>query len=184
MKSAWLTGTLLVLAAIGPDLALAQPPARPSPGANQMFHFALVIADNEGTPSAAQNLPPGMQKALADIQGFLPFRNYRVFDSALTRATGHARVMLHGPSGEDYVASLQYREEPAGGKRSFLVDTFRLMKRYDPEEDRTLDPNTAPLPPEEPLLASFRIEAGETVVVGSSRLKGDRALVILLTAVP
>jgi hypothetical protein len=30
---------------------------------------------------------------------------------------------------------------------------------------------------------SFNISAGETVVVGTSRVQGDRALVVLLTAV-
>jgi hypothetical protein len=31
---------------------------------------------------------------------------------------------------------------------------------------------------------SFTMEIGETVVVGTSRLKGDKALIALLTAVP
>ena len=32
--------------------------------------------------------------------------------------------------------------------------------------------------------ASFRMDIGETVVVGTSRTKGDKALIALLTAVP
>jgi hypothetical protein len=31
---------------------------------------------------------------------------------------------------------------------------------------------------------SFTMDIGETVVVGTSRLKGDKALIALLTAVP
>jgi hypothetical protein len=39
--------------------------------------------------------------------------------------------------------------------------------------------------PQPALRASFRIDEGETVVVGSSRLDGgDDALIVLLTAVP
>ncbi|CAN5579326.1 hypothetical protein BH23ACI1_BH23ACI1_18400 [soil metagenome] len=32
--------------------------------------------------------------------------------------------------------------------------------------------------------ASFRMDVGETVVVGTSRIQGDKALIALLTAVP
>jgi hypothetical protein len=31
---------------------------------------------------------------------------------------------------------------------------------------------------------SFSMDVGETVVVGTSRLKGDKALIALLTAIP
>jgi len=39
--------------------------------------------------------------------------------------------------------------------------------------------------PERPVVAtSFSMDPGETVVVGTSRLNGDKALILLLTAVP
>jgi hypothetical protein len=149
-----------------------------------MFHIALVFASS-GAPSktADQELPKGIQKAIADLRDFLPFKSYRLIDSALVRMNGRGKVPLNGPNGERYTASLDYHE--LGNKESFLVDQFVLARQAEAKPNaQPLPPGHAPLPPEQPLVSSFRITRGESVVVGSSGLGVGKALIIVLTAVP
>lgn len=164
----------------------AQETPAPTPrarGGEQMFHVSLLIADSEPAKAAPQDLPKGVQKAIADIRDFLPFKSYRIIDSALVRADGRGRVLLNGPNGERYTASLDYHELDTKG--SFLFDQFALTKQPEAK------PNAQPLPrgyapqaPEQPLVSSFRISRGETVVVGSSTLGAGKALIVVLTAMP
>ena len=144
-----------------------------------MFHVALLVADSEPAKAAPQDLPKGVQKAIADIRDFLPFKSYRIIDSALARMNGRGKVLLNGPNGERYTASLDYHELDTKG--SFLVDQFALMKQA---EAQPLPPGHAPRAPEQPLVSSFRIARGESVVVGSSSLGAGKALIIVLTAMP
>ena len=52
-----------------------------------------------------------------------------------------------------------------------------------PDDPRRLGGGRSGQPP--PIVdTSFDIAVGETVVVGTSRLRGDKALILLLTAVP
>ena len=152
-------------------------------GKGQMFHIALVVAENEPGQASQQNLPKGVEKAIADVRDFLPFRSYRIIDSALVRANGRGKALLKGPNGEQYAANLYYRDTDEKG--SLLVDQFALVKQEKPSPDaKPLAPGVAPLPPEQPLVSSFRIARGETVVVGSSGLGQGRALIVVLTAMP
>ena len=149
-----------------------------------MFHVALLVADSEPAKAAPQDLPKGVQKAIADIRDFLPFKSYRIIDSALARMNGRGKVLLSGPNGERYTASLDYHEL-MGAPGSFLVDQFALTKHEQAKpKAQPLPPGHAPLPPEQPLVSSFRIARGESVVVGSSSLGAGKALIIVLTAMP
>ncbi len=148
-----------------------------------MFHIALLIADNELASSPSQSLPKGVEQAIANVRDFLPFKSYRVIDSALVRANGSGKADLRGPNGERYAARISFEDE--SGKGSFLIDEFALTRQQQPSPNaRPLAPNVAPLPPEQPLVSSFRISRGETVVVGSSSLGAGKALIVLLTALP
>lgn len=150
-----------------------------------LFNVAMVIADNDSSsPSARQVLPASMEAAIADLREFLPYKSYRLVDSALTQARSHGRVRLQAAEGEVYTAAFSFREDEKAKPQAFLVDQFSLTLEDPPRADRKLlGPGVAPPPSEQPLVASFRIVKGETVVVGSSRLKGgDRALIVLLTA--
>lgn len=159
------------------------PPAPIARGGEQMFHVALLVADSEPSKAAPQDLPKGVQKAIADIRDFLPFKSYRIIDSALARMNGRGKVSLKGPNGESYTASLDYHELDTKG--SFLVDQFALMKHEEARPGaQPLPPGHAPKPPEQPLVSSFRIARGESVVVGSSSLGAGKALIIVLTAMP
>jgi hypothetical protein len=148
-----------------------------------MFHIALIIAENEPAASAPQSLPKGVEKAIADIRDFLPYKSYRIIDSALLRANGTGKADLKGPNGDRYSARLSF--EASSGKGSFLIDQFALTRHQPPSPNaKPLPPNIAPLPPEQPLVSSFRISRGETVVVGSSSLGAGKAMVVVLTALP
>ena len=146
-----------------------------------MFQIALVLADNEPSKEPPQALPKGLQKALADIQDFLPFKSYRLYDSTLVRSTGEVHAKLKGPDGE-YIASFLFRDD-SGAHTGYLVDPFSLDKEPTPSE-QPLPPGVAPRALESPQVSSFRIRPGETVVVGSSGLAGGKSLIVVLTALP
>jgi hypothetical protein len=169
--------------------AAEQPTPQPSPGAGKsvMFQIALVLADNEAsqgppqTSQTSQTMPKGLQKALADIQDFLPFKSYRLFDSALVRASGRGRATLKGPDGP-YNATFTFRDD-GDARNGILVDQFALDKMPAPSP-QPLPRGVAPRTPEPPQVSSFRIRRGETVVVGSSGLAGGKSLIVILTALP
>ncbi len=173
----------------------ATPPPRPeSPAVSQLFHITLVAASKTAGPGAGEALPKAVAKALDDIRDFLPYEGYQVVDAALVRATHEARVRLAGPGRAEYQVVMFFRPELAsaagGPPAAYLIDRFEMRQEPSPaalqkEAQRGGEPALAPLPPESNLTASFRIARGETVVVGSSRLDGgDRAMIVLLTAVP
>jgi hypothetical protein len=152
------------------------------PGKSAMFQIALVLADSEPAQGAPQALPKGLQKALNDIQDFLPFKSYRLFDSALVRGTGHGQASLKGPDGGEYDAQFSFRDD--GDARSgILVDEFGLVKK-PALLSQPLPRGVAPRAPETPQMSSFRIRRGETVVVGSSGLPGGKSLIVVVTALP
>lgn len=154
-----------------------------------LFHVTLVAASRQGGSGGQESLPKGVAKALDDIRDFLPYQGYRVIDAALVRSNREVHARLAGPDGEPLEAAFLFRKARGsdGSGESYLVERFRLDRPPGAEnlprtaEDRA--DRRAPTPPA--LDASFRIDRGETVVVGSSRLDGgDGALIVLLTAVP
>lgn len=166
--------------------AIERPTPRPlGSGKSAMFQIALVLADNEPSREPPQALPKGLQKALADIQDFLPFKSYRLFDSTLVRSTGEVHAKLKGPDGE-YMASFLFRDDAGSGGAAhagYLVDPFAL-DREGMASPQPLPRGVAPRAPEPPQVSSFRIRPGETVVVGSSGLPGGKSLIVVLTVLP
>lgn len=191
-------GTVRPGALAQPDFARVLPAQQvgvrgADPGESQLFHVTLVAAGRQGSGGGQGTLPKAVAQALDDIKDFLPYQSYRVVDSALVRASGEARTGLKGPDGTPFEASIHFRSEKDGdGPRSFLVEHFELRKPLrvealarDLESVRGGRAAVAPMAGQPTLRASFRIDEGETVVVGSSRLDGgDEALIVLLTAVP
>lgn len=183
--------------------ALAQPAETPSPplwgdesGESRLFHVTLVAASRQGGGGGQGTLPKAVAQALDDIKDFLPYQAYRVVDSALVRASRQARTILKGPDGTSFEAEIQFRpSKDDDGPKSFLVEHFELRRPVGAgalardlellRSERSGRPALAPMAPQPALRASFRIDEGETVVVGSSRLDGgEDALIVLLTAVP
>ena len=171
------------LAANAQETPAPTPRAPVGRGSEQMFHIALLFASSGSPQAETQELPKSVQKAIADLRDFLPFKSYRLIDSALVRMNGRGKAPLNGPNGERYTASLDYHE--LDNKGSFLVDQFVLAVQAEAKPNaQPLPPGHAPKPPEQPIVSSFRIARGESVVVGSSGLGVGKALIIVLTAVP
>jgi|CXWL01.1.fsa_nt_gi hypothetical protein len=148
---------------------------------SQLFSVALVLADNS---NGGTKLPPALEKAIADVRDFLPYRSFRLVDSGLTRTSREGTLVLRGDNGDEYRAQmLLYPSDRGPDNHSFFFEGFRLDVRA-PQGSKNA--NGAPRPPvQNALNASFRIDRGETVVVGSARLESvEGAIIVLLTAVP
>jgi hypothetical protein len=163
-----------------PPPALAMPRPHGEAGKSMMFQIALVQADNLSGSSPQQALPKGVQKALTDIQDFLPFKSYRLLDSALVRGSGEAHARLTGPQDAQYEAAFMFNEAGDG----ILIDPFNLIKMPEAPAAQPMAHAATPRAPEPAQTSSFRIRRGETVVVGSSRINDSSALIVVLTALP
>lgn len=135
----------------------------------QTFHLVVLAAGSKPN-GPAPTLAPGAQKALDDIKGFLPFKHYRVLDTVFLRVTqgdvAHAQVA--GFFGSTYGLTLRYQAGGLEGKQLF-INGFGLETPKD----------------ENLIQTSFSMNAGETVVVGtSSAPPSEEALVAILTALP
>ena len=191
MRKPIVVGLLIVagLAMTG-SAALAQnKPAAPANTASEQpvaaFHVTLLLADNKpGT--VVEGLTAGAAKALKDAKEFLPFKNFKVLDSVLVRTTARADTRAHveGPEGRGFSASIRTLE-PAGPPRgsgsqpapTTMSVYFGLIEPIwvsgSEQKNQVI------------LSSNFNMEVGETVVVGTSKVRGaEQALVVLLTAVP
>lgn len=146
------------------------------------FQVSLLLADtNNGVEF--EGLSKNAQKALEDLRDFLPFKSYRLLDFAWLRTSLRSSARVQGPEGRTYELKLQVGFDQNEDSDRLFISSFDLV-------DITRQPSqleNAPLIRRQQSLisTSFGMHEGETVVVGTSRLEGDRrALVVLLTAVP
>jgi hypothetical protein len=108
-------------------------------------------------------------KALKDASEFLPFKYFRVQDEAVLRGTtSEQSIRLRGPLGLHYLLSLSSGPAPDATLfvRVRLVDTTWTASGSGQQEV---------------LATGFPVRLGETVVVGTSKVAGDKAIVLLLT---
>jgi hypothetical protein len=141
---------------------------RDSAPPTQTFHLVLLAAGNKD--GSAPELAAGARKALDDMKGFLPFKSYRVVDTALVRVIRDEMVQARvlGPSGSNATLMLRFSSGGADGKKLF-VNTFNLS---DEKSGRLIQ-------------TAFSMDVGESIVVGTSSVSGsEEALVTILTAVP
>ncbi len=162
-----------------------QAPSTPRPpamdGQSQLYQVILLVGSTSGQ-DAVEGLPKSAEKALADVRDFLPFKRYRLLDSGLLRALPgrEAAIDMNGAGGQTYRTSLTFGPSTSGSPLrvlNFQVDPPR-------ESSRPLAPGEAPRAPRSLISTSFSLEIGETIVVGSSKLGGDEALIVLVTAIP
>ena len=142
---------------------------RDSAPPTQTFHLVVLAAGNKPN-GPAPTLAPGAQKALDDIKGFLPFKHYRVLDTVFLRVTQGdvARAQVAGFLGSTYSLTLRYQAGGLEGKQLFINGIG-----LETAKDESL------------IQTSFSMNAGETVVVGtSSAPPSEEALVAILTALP
>lgn len=135
----------------------------------QSFQVVLLAAGGKpdgGTP----DLAPGARKALDDLKQFLPYKTYRTLDTAWIRINQDdvAQARMAGLLGSTYDLVIRFRTGGPEGKQLF-VEGFGLAEGKNGNLIHT----------------TFAMDVGETVVVGTSSVKGSQeALVALLTAVP
>jgi len=155
--------------------ALAKADAAPL---TQSFQLLLLAASTHKAAGEPE-MPASAQKALADLRGFLPYKDYKLLDSSWLRATQdrvtNGRVV--GRQDTAYRVKLRFR---ITGNDQMFVDAFELN-----EEPSGPRPGVAPHAPRDLISTTFSLKKGETIVVGTSKVDGsDEALVVLLTAVP
>jgi len=160
--------------------ALAKADAAPLTQSFQLLLLAASTHKGTGEP----DVPASAQKALAELRGFLPYKDYRLLDSTWLRATQdrptEGRVVGRGDQG--YGVKLRFRT--TGGDQMFL-DIFQLGEELMPPRPAADGKKSEPHVPRDLITTSFSLKKGETIVVGTSKLDGsDDALVVLLTAVP
>jgi hypothetical protein len=184
---------LLAVAAAGP-LAAQAAPSTPQPGRPEFptftFQILLLVAELEG-PAKLEGIPANAEKALRDLQDFLPYKGYRLLDVAFLRTARSARAALSGPAGQSYDVSFVVRSAPESGPDRLFFESFAVREQpFTPLERAVETPGArvevrAPRAASEILSTSFGLAIGETIVVGTSKLDGpSKALVVLLSAVP
>ena len=171
------------------------------------FSVVLAQGDLKASSAANENVPPAAAKALADLKDFLPYKSYKLLDTQWTMGSGRISGRLKGPDGKEYSIEVTTRK---GAAADAPVSVSRFIIRetgpFAAGDARTLTftrgsrsgattqteavnqgsaKNFAFFNGMGPNIidTSFSMTLGETVVVGTSRLQGDTALVVLLTAV-
>ena len=176
------------------------------------FSVVLVQGDLK-TGATSDNVPAAAAKALADLKDFLPYRNYRLMDTQWSLGSGRIAGRLRGAEGKEYDLELTTQrgsatEAPVTVTRFVLrevapdtpnaaVDRLNnlaargLVGRSQAqvqvqalnEQGRSRGAFGLAFGSRAVIDTTFSMNVGETVVVGTSRLQGDTALIVLLTAV-
>jgi hypothetical protein len=164
------------------------------------FSVVLVEGDLRGA-NATEGLPAAATKALADVKDFLPYKGYRLLDTQWTLGHGKQAIRLRASVDQEYDLELEssypyYGSDGARAAQSLkttqiprvAITRFQLRAAIASaaatlKEDRGQLAIYGDTGPASLIETTFRMDVGETVVVGTSRLQGDKALVVLLTAV-
>jgi hypothetical protein len=165
-RRAFVVALLIVFAAVA---ASAQSPTQPRSDSASLDGFHVVLLLAKGAPGAVPtDLPAGVAKALREAAELLPFKSYQVQDQAVLRSNGNSfqRVHLLGPLSRDYELGLETRQQEPQ-KVSIAVNLT-----YTAPDVKTFA---------NVLQTEFSARLGETVVVGTSKVKGDESLVLLIT---
>ena len=213
-------------------LMLVTTPAWAQTPANQLqgFSVVLVLGDTQ-EGGATENVPAAARAALADLKDFLPYRSYRVLDTAWVLASSSEPQTLsgrlQGVDEQSYefllermpvvkASSLQVRfatRELTGSADRRSADRQATLKKQlmhfaeqlrraevaqnqgeitairqrmiETEFEMEAVQKEAHYSSAGSMLidTSFTMSLGETVVVGTSRMRGgNKALIVLLTA--
>ena len=133
------------------------------------FVFTLVLGDMLTTPGST--FTPAASKALADLKDFLPYKRYTLLDTIYQIGPNGQGAQMKGIDDAQKYDLITQGNAHAVPSRTSL----RVHLRTGPTQDR---------PPVFIIDTSFDLELGETVVVGTSRIDGNRALLLLVTSVP
>jgi hypothetical protein len=158
---------------------------REEKSASHGFSVILALGDLQGgTP--ARDLPPAASKALADMSQFLPYKSYELIDARWILGSPRSTSVIRGPENREYELELRTSSRSENEvqidinlrdpSRAFALLNGRGVRTGSREVRVRKNPGRI-------LDTTFHMEVGETVVVGTSRLQGDKALIVLLTAV-
>ena len=145
--------------------------AKPTPPGISLrkFAFTIVLGDML-TGVTGSTFTPAEAKALADLKGFLPYKRYTLLDTVYKIGPSGPSTQVKGIDEGQKYELFTNGTGMADGKRM----SMRVWLRGAPGSERpTLLIDTG-----------FEMDFGETVVVGTSRLDGNRALLLLVTSVP
>ena len=162
----------LVLAGAG--VAYGQSPPLQKPKELEGFHVVLLAAHTQAEKWMPE-LPAGAMKALRDAGEVLPYKGYVLVDQGFVKGSAgrEQRIALQYP-GHEYSAGVKAGGTQAGDASVALTITLHEMVSTASESKGL-----------ELLSASFSALVGETVVVGTSRVRGtEQALVMLVTLLP
>jgi hypothetical protein len=123
MRGAPLVRTAVIVcgAMAWPEMVSAQPKSqailRPGTATVQGFSVVLLLGDLQGG-TTADNVPTAARKALVDMKDFLPYRSYRLLDTAwiLGSIESRATVRLRGSENQEY--ELHLTSDPMLGPRA------------------------------------------------------------------
>ena len=152
----------------------------------QGFSVLLLVGETQAA-APPENISAPARKALADIKDFLPYKSYRALDTVWVAGTDRGNSS-GGFRTENGIYDFELNTFPKDlGAKAGTADAalgrakFTLhLRRPNPEPPETFRASAAA----DRAQQLIRHHRGDTVVVGTSRLQGDTALVILLTAVP
>jgi hypothetical protein len=173
------------------------------PTGPELRGISVVLVEGDlATVTSNSTLPAAAAKALADMKDFLPYKGYRVLDTQWTLGAGRIAVRLRGTGGHEYDLELtasyphydtqaRIRQLAARGIMSTTTAESGIaglsITEFKLRDANRMSANTPSLTLKQDdaalIATAFRMDVGETVVVGTSRLQGDKALIVLLTAV-
>lgn len=146
-------------------------------GSTHRFQVAVVEATREGEHQLG-GLSDGARVALEDVATLLPYKGLVLRDVALIETSDVAETRLAGPRGLHYHVGLRMRPVVTQEGLSLIVDRFHLSRGAQNA------PDGESVGAADIIRTSFEVAAGETTVVGTSRINGgDAALIVLVTAV-
>jgi hypothetical protein len=140
--------------------------------------LVLLVGEMNG-PTVSEDVPMTARKALAELRTLLPFKSYRLYDNGVI-----------GMPSETLPAVTRLRGASVKGQEPPLFEVSVVQPKFSQALDVSLreigpteppKPTAADAPAANVMAASVRVRAGETVVVGASRVRGDKALVLLIT---
>lgn len=125
------------------------------------YSIVLLLGDTQGS-SMPESLSAPAKKALNDVKDFLPYRSYRVLDTQWIAGADS------GARSSGFLRGLDDAPMPFTLTTTPVNQGFRL---FGADKTTVL------------LDTAFTERPGETVVVGTSRVQGNRALIVLLSIV-
>ena len=161
----------------------------------QRFRVVLIVSSTMAEPPS-DDIPTDARKALEDMKAFLPFKSYRLFGTGEVDARRGEPVALRISGGDNQTFEITIaRDAPSlvnrnDASRSTPDPRLSLSFMLRDVSGITLRDarGTSPGPPlvvSEPSINTLvAMDVGETIVVGTSRVRGSRGLLALLTALP